>query len=90
MSALVQVRDLAKVFDVSAPWLNRVVERKPRQWVHAVDGVSFAIERGTTLALVGDVTTTTIGRSAVTRRRTQPPRTSRGLSSTTSVSGQSV
>ena len=24
---LVEVRDLAKVFDVSAPWLNRVVER---------------------------------------------------------------
>src|SRR5437660_1776336 len=32
---LVEVRDLAKRFDVSAPWLNRVVERKPRQFVHA-------------------------------------------------------
>jgi oligopeptide/dipeptide ABC transporter ATP-binding protein len=39
---LVQVRDLAKTFDVSAPWLNRVVEGKPRQFVHAVDGVSFS------------------------------------------------
>jgi ABC-type dipeptide/oligopeptide/nickel transport system ATPase component len=38
-------RGPAKVFDVSAPWLNRVVERKPRQFVHAVDGVSFSIER---------------------------------------------
>jgi len=46
MTALVDVQDLAKVFDVSAPWLNRVVERKPRQFVHAVDGVSFSIERG--------------------------------------------
>ena len=64
MSALVQVRDLAKVFDVSAPWLNRVVERKPRQWVHAVDGVSFAIERGTTLALVGE---SGCGKSTVAR-----------------------
>ena len=27
---LVQARDLAKTFDVSPPWLNRVLERKPR------------------------------------------------------------
>jgi peptide/nickel transport system ATP-binding protein len=54
MTPLVEVHDLAKVFDVSLPWLNRVVERKPRQYVHAVDGVSFAIERGRTLALVGE------------------------------------
>jgi len=51
---LVEVEDLAKVFDVSPPWLNRVVERKPRAFVHAVDGVSFSIERGRTLALVGE------------------------------------
>ena len=43
MKPLVQVEDLAKIFDVSAPWLDRVLERKPRQFVHAVDGVSFAI-----------------------------------------------
>jgi peptide/nickel transport system ATP-binding protein len=61
---LVQVDDLAKVFDVSAPWLNRVVERKPRQFVHAVDGVSFAIERGRTLALVGE---SGCGKSTVAR-----------------------
>ncbi|MCU0814648.1 MAG: ATP-binding cassette domain-containing protein [Burkholderiaceae bacterium] len=61
---LVEVRDLAKVFDVSAPWLNRVVERKPRQFVHAVDGVSFAIERGRTLALVGE---SGCGKSTVAR-----------------------
>ncbi|HEY8360304.1 MAG TPA: hypothetical protein VIL30_22850, partial [Ramlibacter sp.] len=34
---LVQARDLAKTFDVSAPWLNRVLERKPRTLLHAVD-----------------------------------------------------
>ncbi|MBB4844757.1 peptide/nickel transport system ATP-binding protein [Paucibacter oligotrophus] len=62
--ALVEVRDLAKVFDVSAPWLNRVVERKPRQFVHAVDGVSFSIERGKTLALVGE---SGCGKSTVAR-----------------------
>ncbi len=61
---LVEVRDLAKVFDVSAPWLNRVIERKPRQFVHAVDGVSFSIARGTTLALVGE---SGCGKSTVAR-----------------------
>ena len=64
MTALVQVTDLAKVFDVSAPWLNRVIERKPRQFVHAVDGVSFAIEKGKTLALVGE---SGCGKSTVAR-----------------------
>jgi peptide/nickel transport system ATP-binding protein len=61
---LVQVDDLAKVFDVSAPWLNRVIEGKSRQFVHAVDGVSFAIERGRTLALVGE---SGCGKSTVAR-----------------------
>ena len=64
MSTLVEVKDLGKVFDVSAPWLNRVLERKPRQFVHAVDGVSFAIERGRTLALVGE---SGCGKSTVAR-----------------------
>ncbi len=59
-----EVQDLAKTFDVSAPWLNRVVERKPRQFVHAVDGVSFSIERGKTLALVGE---SGCGKSTVAR-----------------------
>lgn len=61
---LVQVSDLAMQFDVSAPWLNRVVERKPRQWLRAVDGVSFAIEKGQTLALVGE---SGCGKSTVAR-----------------------
>ncbi|GAB4036035.1 MAG: dipeptide ABC transporter ATP-binding protein [Rubrivivax sp.] len=64
MSTLVEVKDLAKVFDVSPPWLNRVVERKPRQFVHAVDGVSFSIEKGRTLALVGE---SGCGKSTVAR-----------------------
>ena len=64
MSALVEVRDLAKTFDVSAPWLNRVIERKPRLFVHAVDGVSFSIQKGTTLALVGE---SGCGKSTVAR-----------------------
>lgn len=64
MTALVQAHDLAKTFDVSAPWLNRVLEGKPRQLLHAVDGVSFEIERGTTLALVGE---SGCGKSTVAR-----------------------
>jgi peptide/nickel transport system ATP-binding protein len=61
---LVQVRDLAKTFDVSAPWLNRVLEGKPRLLLHAVDGVSFEIEKGQTLALVGE---SGCGKSTVAR-----------------------
>jgi peptide/nickel transport system ATP-binding protein len=63
-AALVEVDGLAKTFDVSAPWLNRVAERKPRQFVHAVDDVGFTIARGTTLALVGE---SGCGKSTVAR-----------------------
>ena len=61
---LVQARDLAKTFDVSAPWLNRVLERRPRQLLHAVDGASFDIRQGQTLALVGE---SGCGKSTVAR-----------------------
>jgi peptide/nickel transport system ATP-binding protein len=63
-AALVEVSALAKTFDVSPPWLNRIVDRKPRQFVHAVDDVSFAIRPGTTLALVGE---SGCGKSTVAR-----------------------
>ena len=63
-AALVQAQDLACSFDVSAPWLNRVLEGKPRQLLHAVDGVSFEIERGQTLGLVGE---SGCGKSTVAR-----------------------
>jgi peptide/nickel transport system ATP-binding protein len=65
MSApLVQAHDLAKTFDVSPPWLNRVIERRPRLLLHAVDGVSFEIRKGQTLALVGE---SGCGKSTVAR-----------------------
>ena len=64
IAPLVVAHDLAKTFDVSAPWLNRVIERKPRLMLNAVDGVSFEIERGKTLALVGE---SGCGKSTVAR-----------------------
>ena len=61
---LVQATDLAKTFDVSPPWLNRALEGKPRLMLKAVDGVSFDIEKGKTLALVGE---SGCGKSTVAR-----------------------
>ncbi|MFN0164588.1 MAG: ABC transporter ATP-binding protein [Burkholderiales bacterium] len=60
----VEAVDLARAFDVSPPWLNRVIERTPRRLLRAVDGVSFGIARGTTLALVGE---SGCGKSTVAR-----------------------
>jgi peptide/nickel transport system ATP-binding protein len=61
---IVKAEDLAKYFDVSPPWLNRVLERKGRQILRAVDGVSFEIKRGETLSLVGE---SGCGKSTVAR-----------------------
>jgi peptide/nickel transport system ATP-binding protein len=52
--ALVEARDLSRVFDVSKPWLNRVLEGEERTLLKAVTGVSFSIGRSETLALVGE------------------------------------
>ena len=51
---LVEVRGLTKRFDVSAPWLNRVLQRESKRYLTAVEDVSLDIERGTTYALVGE------------------------------------
>ena len=61
---LLDVRDISRDFDVSKPWLNRVIERQPKQILKAVDGVSFTIDRGETLALVGE---SGCGKSTVAR-----------------------
>jgi peptide/nickel transport system ATP-binding protein len=64
MNALVEAVNLAKVFDVSAPWLDRMFDRRGRQYVHAVEDVSFSIQKGHTLALVGE---SGCGKSTVAR-----------------------
>ena len=43
---LVEVRDAARWFDVSPPWLERKLSGKPKVMLRAVDGVSFDIARG--------------------------------------------
>jgi peptide/nickel transport system ATP-binding protein len=48
------LENVGRDFDVSRPWLNRVIEGVPRQLLHAVDDVTFAVRRGETLALVGE------------------------------------
>jgi peptide/nickel transport system ATP-binding protein len=61
---LLELHDVARTFDVSPPWLDRLLERKPRALLRAVDGVTLAIRRGETLGLVGE---SGCGKSTVAR-----------------------
>jgi peptide/nickel transport system ATP-binding protein len=54
VAPLVSVRGLTRVFDVSKPWLNRVLERLPKRYLTAVSDVSFDVPPRTTYALVGE------------------------------------
>ena len=55
---------VSKYFDVSKPWLQRVLAGQKRQVLRAVDEVSFAIPLGGTLSLVGE---SGCGKSTVAR-----------------------
>ena len=52
--SLLRANGLWRRFDVSKPWLNRLIERQDRQFLTAVADVSFSIDRSETFALVGE------------------------------------
>jgi peptide/nickel transport system ATP-binding protein len=64
MPEFVQIDGLKRYFDVSAPWLVRQIEGRPRMIVQAVDGVDIAIAKGETFSLVGE---SGCGKSTVAR-----------------------
>ena len=64
------------MFDVSPPLLNRLIKRKPRRYLKAVDDVSFEIKRGQTFAIVGE---SGCGKSTIARLVVRLYRPTRGI-----------
>ena len=52
--SLLELQGVRRDFDVSRPWLNRLIEGEARRSLRAVDDVSFSVQQGETLALVGE------------------------------------
>jgi peptide/nickel transport system ATP-binding protein len=63
-TSFVRIAGLKRYFDVSAPWLVRTIEGRPRQIVQAVDGIDIEIAKGETFSLVGE---SGCGKSTVAR-----------------------
>ncbi len=54
MSLVLEAIEVSRHFDVSRPVLQRVLAGEAKRTLRAVDGVSFAIPRASTLSLVGE------------------------------------
>ncbi len=63
-TTLLEVEDLKRYFHVAAPWVERLLGRKQSRMLKAVDGVSFKVPAGETLAVVGE---SGCGKSTVAR-----------------------
>jgi peptide/nickel transport system ATP-binding protein len=61
---LLKLEGVSRDFDVSRPWLNRVLEHEPRRILRAVDQVTLGIDKGETVGLVGE---SGCGKSTVAR-----------------------
>jgi peptide/nickel transport system ATP-binding protein len=61
---VMQADRVSRLFDVSRPWLQRILSGEKRATLRAVDEVSFAIPKGRTLSLVGE---SGCGKSTVAR-----------------------
>jgi peptide/nickel transport system ATP-binding protein len=64
---ILRAKNVSHRFDVTRPFLQRLLAREGRRSLRAVDDVSFTLPRGTTLALVGEsgCGKTTLARLAV-------------------------
>jgi peptide/nickel transport system ATP-binding protein len=72
---ILSLTDVSKAFDVSAPWLNRMLERKEKLFVKAVESVSFEVPRGSCFSIVGE---SGCGKSTIARLVTGLYKTTEG------------